>query len=66
MWSLWCLDADGQTNRDRFVDASTDIFRLIYSPERHTPIDLFPGTNDIHSIVSRHCEVIALMSREKG
>ena len=41
-------------------------YPMIYSPEHHTPVDLFPGTNDIQSGNSRHVECIALMTREKG
>ena len=29
-------------------------YPMIYSPEHHTPVDLFPVTNDIHSVNSRH------------
>ena len=37
-----------------------------YSPERHTPAVLFLVTDDIISIVSRHVETIALLSKDQG
>ena len=38
-------------------------YPMIFFPERHTPADLFPGTNDIQSGNSRHVESCVLLER---